>query len=157
MLRRILTLAATGALFLAAAAAHAAGHTSLTWYGHAAFKIVTPEGHVLFVDPWITNPSNPKGKEDLAAIDKADLILVGIHHCDSQTFGLFKGLIGVFLKHTLCVSHVSTYGAGSCDTSLDESRGEMVHPYDNGYRHDYRHDKQPEGSGVIPGDPPRVR
>ena len=82
MLRRIFTLLAAAALFIAAAAADAAGHTSLTWYGHAAFKIVTPEGHVLFVDPWITNPANPKGKDDLAAIDKADLILVSHGHFD---------------------------------------------------------------------------
>ena len=82
MLRRLLTLFAAGALLLAASAADAAGHTSLTWYGHAAFKIVTPQGHVLFIDPWITNPANPKGKDDLAAIDKADLILVSHGHFD---------------------------------------------------------------------------
>ncbi|MBY0405216.1 MAG: hypothetical protein K2X66_15060, partial [Cyanobacteria bacterium] len=27
--------------------------TEITWYGQSAFKIVTPQGHVLFVDPWI--------------------------------------------------------------------------------------------------------
>ena len=82
MLRRLFTLVAAGALLLAASAAGAAGHTALTWYGHAAFKIVTPKGHVLFIDPWITNPANPKGKDDLAAIDKADLILVSHGHFD---------------------------------------------------------------------------
>ena len=82
MLRRIsLSLAALAALAFATVAS-AAGHTTLTWYGHAAFKIVTPQGHVLFIDPWITNPSNPKGKDDLAAIDKADLILVSHGHFD---------------------------------------------------------------------------
>ena len=82
MLRRIsLTLAALAALAFAGIAS-AAGHTSITWYGHAAFKVVTPQGHVLFIDPWITNPSNPKGKDDLAAIDKADLILVTHGHFD---------------------------------------------------------------------------
>ena len=82
MLRSLLALLAAAALFTAAAAASAAGKTSLTWYGHSAFKIVTPEGHVLFIDPWITNPSNPNGKADLAAIDKADLILVTHGHFD---------------------------------------------------------------------------
>lgn len=56
--------------------------TKVTWYGHAAFKIVTPKGKVLFVDPWITNPKNPTGKDDLAKIDKADLILVTHGHFD---------------------------------------------------------------------------
>ena len=82
MLRKLLvSLAALAALGLAASA-HAAGKTSLTWYGHAAFKIVTPQGHVILIDPWITNPANPRGKDDLAAITKADLILITHGHFD---------------------------------------------------------------------------
>ncbi len=65
-----------------AGSALAAGHTKLTWYGHAAFKIVTPQGHVLLLDPWITNPANPNGKKELAALDKVDLILVTHGHFD---------------------------------------------------------------------------
>jgi len=60
----------------------AAPTTELTWYGHSAFKIKTPTGKVLYMDPWITNPANAKGKEQLAAIDKADLILVTHGHFD---------------------------------------------------------------------------
>lgn len=59
-----------------------AGDTMLTWYGHAAFKLTTPSGKVLMIDPWITNPANKNGKEDLAKIDKADLILVTHGHFD---------------------------------------------------------------------------
>ncbi len=82
MLRRLLIpLLALAALAFTGAAA-AAGKTSVTWYGHAAFKIVTPAGHVIVVDPWITNPSNPKGKDDLAALTKVDLILVSHGHGD---------------------------------------------------------------------------
>ncbi len=55
---------------------------TLTWYGHAAFKLVTPSGKVIWIDPWITNPKNPSGKDDLAKIDKADLILVTHGHFD---------------------------------------------------------------------------
>lgn len=61
---------------------HAAGKTELTWYGHAAFKLVTPAGKVLLIDPWITNPANKSGKDDLARIDKADLILLTHAHGD---------------------------------------------------------------------------
>lgn len=64
-----------------ALAAHAAG-TTLTWYGQSAFRIVTPQGHVIFIDPWLTNPANRHGKEDLAAVQKADLILVTHGHFD---------------------------------------------------------------------------
>jgi L-ascorbate metabolism protein UlaG (beta-lactamase superfamily) len=67
----------------ASAAVHAdAGKTQLTWYGHAAFKLVTPSGKILFVDPWISNPSNPDGAKEVAAIDKADLILITHGHSD---------------------------------------------------------------------------
>lgn len=65
-----------------ASVAWAADKTELTWYGHAAFKIVTPQGHVLFVDPWLGNPLNPDGAQDLQKIDKADLILVSHGHFD---------------------------------------------------------------------------
>lgn len=82
MLRRLLFALAAVLSLSVPAAVLGAGHTNLTWYGHAAFKIVTPQGHVIFIDPYITNPANPKGKEDLAAIDKADLILVSHGHGD---------------------------------------------------------------------------
>lgn len=64
-------------------ATHAqAGKTQITWYGHAAFKVVTPQGHVLYLDPWIINPVNPDGQADLDAITKADLVLVSHGHFD---------------------------------------------------------------------------
>lgn len=59
-----------------------AGAAELTWYGHAAFKLQTPSGKVLLIDPWISNPSNKNAKQDLAAIDKADYILITHGHAD---------------------------------------------------------------------------
>lgn len=69
------------ALLLVASSARAA-ETEVTWYGHAAFKIVTPLGKTILIDPWITNPANKSGKDDLAKLDKADLILVSHGHFD---------------------------------------------------------------------------
>jgi L-ascorbate metabolism protein UlaG (beta-lactamase superfamily) len=56
--------------------------TKLTWYGHAAFRVETPRGKVILIDPWITNPVNPTGKDDLARLTAADLILVTHGHSD---------------------------------------------------------------------------
>ncbi len=56
--------------------------TKITWYGHAAFRVDTPKGKTIWIDPWITNPKNPTGKDDLAAIDKGDLILITHGHFD---------------------------------------------------------------------------
>ena len=64
------------------AAQAAEGKTRLTWYGHAAFRITTPAGHVLLIDPWITNPGNKQGKADLEALGKVDLILISHGHSD---------------------------------------------------------------------------
>ena len=56
--------------------------TRLTWYGHSAFRLVTPAQHVVLIDPWITNPSNPHGKQDLADLKDVDLILISHGHAD---------------------------------------------------------------------------
>lgn len=60
-------------------------NTTLTWHGHAAFEIATPEGKVLMIDPWLKNPVNPNakdGKDPLAAITKVDYILITHGHFD---------------------------------------------------------------------------
>ena len=75
----VLTFVSTGS------ALAADGVTQLTWFGHAAFRIVTPKGKVLYIDPWLNNPMNPaagKDKDALAGIDKADYILITHGHFD---------------------------------------------------------------------------
>jgi L-ascorbate metabolism protein UlaG (beta-lactamase superfamily) len=69
-------------LALSPLTASAVGTTDITWYGHSAFKVTTPTGKVLLIDPWLANPANPKGKELLAALDKADQILLTHAHGD---------------------------------------------------------------------------
>jgi L-ascorbate metabolism protein UlaG (beta-lactamase superfamily) len=56
--------------------------TQLTWYGQSAFKIITPAGNVLLVDPWLTNPVFEKGKDEVTALKRVDLILVTHGHSD---------------------------------------------------------------------------
>jgi L-ascorbate metabolism protein UlaG (beta-lactamase superfamily) len=59
--------------------------TKLKWFGHAAFSIVTPNGKVLLIDPWLNNPSNPEakdGKNPLLAVPRVDYILLTHGHRD---------------------------------------------------------------------------
>jgi L-ascorbate metabolism protein UlaG (beta-lactamase superfamily) len=68
-----------GLMFLSLASGAA---TNLTWYGQSAYQIQTPQGHVILIDPWLTNPKNPQGKTQLDALNKVDLILLTHGHAD---------------------------------------------------------------------------
>jgi L-ascorbate metabolism protein UlaG (beta-lactamase superfamily) len=52
----------------------------LTWLGHSTFRIATPEGKTLYLDPWIAgNPMCPESEKD---VKKADVLLVTHGHFD---------------------------------------------------------------------------
>src|SRR5437867_8159736 len=73
------------AVVLLLMAAGSGAETTLTWHGHAAFQIVTPNGAVLLIDPWLTNPVNTKvknKKDPLADLKKVDYILITHGHFD---------------------------------------------------------------------------
>jgi L-ascorbate metabolism protein UlaG (beta-lactamase superfamily) len=57
--------------------------TEVLWLGQAAFKITTPGGKVIVIDPWMrTNPKTPPQFKELTAVGKVDLILVTHAHFD---------------------------------------------------------------------------
>ena len=56
--------------------------TQLTWYGQSAFKIETPNGKILLVDPWLSNPVFEKAKQEIAGLKHVDLILITHGHSD---------------------------------------------------------------------------
>jgi len=67
------------ALSSAATAAQAA--TKIHWYGQAAFRIETPSGGVILIDPWLKVPTNPD-KESIAQLTRVDYILITHGHWD---------------------------------------------------------------------------
>lgn len=59
--------------------------TKVTWHGHAAFEITTPNGIVLMIDPWLNNPKNPAAgpeKNPVELVNKLDYILITHGHSD---------------------------------------------------------------------------
>lgn len=59
-----------------------AQETKLKWFGHAAFSITTPNGKVLLIDPWLSNPKNPDAEKAVASLQKVDYILLTHGHRD---------------------------------------------------------------------------
>ena len=79
-LRKLRTaLLALAMLAMTATVAQAA--TKIHWYGQAAWKIDTPSGGVILIDPWLTVPTNPD-KNSIAELGKVDYILITHGHSD---------------------------------------------------------------------------
>lgn len=82
-MRRLMRFLAAAALVLAAPALAQDKKVEVQWFGHATFKITTPGGKVIVVDPWLTtNPSTPQEYKNPESLGKVDLILVTHAHGD---------------------------------------------------------------------------
>ena len=51
----------------------------LTWLGHATFRIETPDGITIYIDPWLSNPLCP---EDEKKVKKCDVLICTHGHGD---------------------------------------------------------------------------
>lgn len=60
------------------------GKTELLWLGQAGFRITSPGGKTIVIDPWLTGgPKTPAPyKTDIGALGKVDLLLVTHAHVD---------------------------------------------------------------------------
>ena len=52
---------------------------SVTWLGHAAFRVDSPNGKRIYVDPWLDNPKAPDGEQEP---ERVDIIAVTHGHDD---------------------------------------------------------------------------
>src|SRR5262249_24908632 len=85
---RILAMLAAACLALAGTA-QAQGKVELLWYSQAGFKITTPGGKVILIDPWITGGTLPPPElKDLSKVGKVDLVLVTHGHGDHLGDGM---------------------------------------------------------------------
>ena len=53
--------------------------TSLTWLGHGSFRVDTPSGKRIYVDPWLDNPKCPEGEKE---VERCDAIAITHGHSD---------------------------------------------------------------------------
>lgn len=84
MRRILLFLALAAAVAWGAPTVRAAdGKLHLLWLGNSAWRITSPGGKIIVIDPWLTqNPSTPAEYKNLGKIGKMDVILVTHAHDD---------------------------------------------------------------------------
>lgn len=77
-------LSVSGVANAQSASAGAQGKTDVLWFGQAGFRIKSPQGKMILIDPWITGgpKTPPQYKNDLSAIGPIDLLLVTHAHVD---------------------------------------------------------------------------
>ena len=76
-------LALSGAAPVTAWAQAPAGKAELQWFSQAGFKLTTPGGKVIMIDPWIKGATKlPEEFKDLSKLGKVDLVLVTHGHGD---------------------------------------------------------------------------
>jgi len=63
LINSLLTSAALLLLIFLPLSTFAGDKTEITWIGQSGFRIITPAGRVLFIDPWFTNSALANAKE----------------------------------------------------------------------------------------------
>jgi len=80
---RIFFVSLLVAAFSGSAAAQGTGKTELLWLGQASFRIKTPGGKIIVIDPWLSaGPKTPAAWKDISVLGKVDLLLVTHAHVD---------------------------------------------------------------------------
>jgi L-ascorbate metabolism protein UlaG (beta-lactamase superfamily) len=97
--------------------------TTLTWLGHSAFRVDTPGGKRIYVDPFLIG--NPKCPESEQEPERVDAILVTHGHGDhyGDTVALVQQFSCPAVAPVECADWLQDQGA---ETSLDPNKGGTV-------------------------------
>lgn len=84
---------------------------TITWLGHATFRLNLPDGRVVYIDPWLEgNPTCPEGEQSPT---RCDMILLTHGHADHV--GAVEMLVKKFYppvvaNYDLCIALKKVYG-----------------------------------------------
>ena len=99
--------------------------TTLTWLGHAAFRVDTPSGKRIYVDPFLNG--NPKCPESEREPERVDAIFITHGHNDhvGDTLELAKKFQCPVVAHVELRDYLSMRGC-EADGAHDPNKGGTV-------------------------------
>ena len=95
----------------------------ITWLGHAAFRVDSPGGKVVLLDPWLSNPKMPPGARE--ALTRVDAILPT--HAHGDHLGDTVALAKRFRCDVPCIAELGHYlRAQGVETTKPMNKGGTV-------------------------------
>jgi L-ascorbate metabolism protein UlaG (beta-lactamase superfamily) len=73
-------------------------NVSLTWLGHASFRLDGASGKRVYIDPWLQNPKCPEGEQEVDHVD-----VVAITHAHSDHVGSVIDLAKEHSPQVVCM------------------------------------------------------
>ena len=100
--------------------------TTLTWLGHSAFRVDTPSGKRIYVDPFLNG--NPKCPENEKEPERVDAIFITHGHNDhvGDTLALAKKFECPVVAPVELRDYLSMLGVGEADGAHDPNKGGTV-------------------------------
>lgn len=134
---RILWAALLAGFAAAAGHAHAQQQVEAMWLGHATFRLVSPGGKVIVIDPFLKrNPKAPPRYKDLAELGKVDLILVTHGHPDhiSDLPELAKITGATVIANYELANNLVALGALDANRAIPFNKGGVIQPIGAGIK-----------------------
>jgi L-ascorbate metabolism protein UlaG (beta-lactamase superfamily) len=133
---------------------------SLTWLGHASFRLDTDGGKRIYVDPWLSGPTCPESEKDP---ERADAIYVTHGHGDhsSDAVGLQKKLGCKVLGMVELAGWLTDHGAAEDDViafnkggtvEVDGVRFTMTNAFHSSSSNDGTYTGEPTGVVIREGN-----